>query len=210
MNQWTSDPTNQWMNAWISEPLNKWTKEPMNQWILPTSSSKTAQICSICLAGLKCKSNSCYSLVHILSVSSAKSVPIPSVFFAIVKCKTISLKYSLVRILPTSPSKIAPICSDTFSFFAISTCKSSSRYSLVHILPTLSSKSVPGVTDFNIWSANRALPTVWCAFFRPPLLRVIWGLQFFFTFEVQIRLLPRSCTLFANLIFQKCSGIVSF
>ena len=41
----------------------------------------TAQIRSICLAGLKCKSNSCYSLVHILSVSSAKSVPIPSVFF---------------------------------------------------------------------------------------------------------------------------------
>jgi hypothetical protein len=56
---------------------------------------------------LKGKSNSRYSLVHILPTSSSKSAPIHP-FFAILKCKAISLKcksgsgYSLVRILPTS------------------------------------------------------------------------------------------------------------
>ena len=207
MNQWSNKSMNECMNQWTIEQMNQGANESMNfaNLILQNSSDSFNLF-----GGFEVQIELLLqSRAHFVSFICQKCSD-PFSFFCDCKCKTISLKYSIMRILPTSPSKIAPICSDTFSFFAISTCKSSSRYSLVHILPTLSSKSVPGVTDFNIWSANRALPTVWCAFFRPPLLKVIWGLQFFFTFEVQIRLLPRSCTLFANLIFQKCSGIVSF
>jgi macrodomain Ter protein organizer (MatP/YcbG family) len=70
---------NESMKEWIDESLNHWTKEPMNQSILPTSSSKSALILFF-FAILKCKSNSRYSLVHILPASSFKSAPIPSVF----------------------------------------------------------------------------------------------------------------------------------
>ena len=100
----------------------------MNQSILPTSSSKSALILFF-FAILKCKSNSRYSLVHILPASSFKSALRSHQFF--VKCK-LSSCYSLVHILPTSFSKSAP----QLSVFSILKCKSSSRRSPAHFLST--------------------------------------------------------------------------
>ena len=67
---------NERMNRWVAESLNQGTNESIN------FANLILQKCSdpLFFAILKCKSNSRYSLVHILPASSFKSAPIPSVF----------------------------------------------------------------------------------------------------------------------------------
>ena len=95
MNQWINESMNQWFNdKWANESMNQWIHKSMNQWfnnlnqgtnesnqrnMLPTSSSKSAPILSGFLI-LRCKSNSRYSLVHIMPSSFSKSAPSMPIF----------------------------------------------------------------------------------------------------------------------------------
>ena len=84
MNEWTNERRNEWMNEWLKESMNRWTNASTSQWI---NESKIFANLSLqersffqLFAILKGKSNSRYSLVHILPTSSSKSAPIPTLF----------------------------------------------------------------------------------------------------------------------------------
>ena len=208
MNQWTNKSMNECMNQWTVEQMNQGANESMNfaNLILQNSSDSFNLF-----GGFEVQIELLLqSRAHFVSFICQKCSDPFSFFLRLWSAKqflwnTVSCAFCQLH-LPKL-LRYAPIPSVFLRF------RHANR-ALVTVLSTFCRPYLPKVFRawqiFNIWSANRAFPTVWCAFFRPPLLKVFWSLQFFFTFEVQIRLLPRSCTLFANLIFQKCSGIVSF
>ena len=108
------------------------------------------------------RSSSPYSLVHFLPTSSCKSAPSPTVFYDFLVRS--SSPCSLVHFLPTSSSKSSPSPAIFYDFYV------------------RSSKSAPGLTVFYVFSWDRDLATVSCAFCRPHLPKVLLARQFFMIF----------------------------
>ena len=96
VNEWMSEWVDEWMSGWVSEWVSEWmnewtnerTNEGTNEWMTQRiNESKNFANLSLqersffqLFAILKGKSNSRYSLVHILPTSSSKSAPIPTLF----------------------------------------------------------------------------------------------------------------------------------
>ena len=198
MNDWMNESRKEGMKEWRNEGRKEGMKEGMTEWMIAWMKNSMKGMNSWMNKWMnewmkewrKERTNEQRNELNERTwpTSSSKSAPAPLFLYNILKWKS-SSRSALATV---SRAHLADLifqkCSDPLIFFAILECKaislkckSSSRCSLVRILPTSSSQNAP-------------IPSV----------------VLLYDFEMQIELPLQSGAHFADLIFQKCSSVVSF
>ena len=186
MQQWRDE----WMVEWIKEWVSEWTNERMNGWMNHWIKGSTIQWTNGSTIQWVNKSMNHWSIE---SMNQGKNESMNLANFMFQKC---SVPFSFANFQCKANSLKCTCCF---------------RYSLVHILPTSSSKSVPIPAVFlrylcetelslSLYSLVRILPTS-----SSKSVSNVTGL-----YDLYVKSSSQSCALFADLIFQKCSGPVIF